>query len=269
MPKVYIKFNAAIIAEAELTRDVVTFGRKEENDIRIDHPAVSGFHGKLVKEGDQYFVEDLDSTNGTFVNGVKIKRAKLQNKDNIRVAKHILEFIMDEPATSPPAGAPAKTAEGSPKASPPPSPLNLEAQREILRKTLGTPGVPPTPTPATLAPQESSQASVIIGVIKIISGAANNQTEIKLTDLVTYIGTSDQALIKIKGLLAPGLAAAISRRPEGYFLKAVKPGYPKVNGSSVHEQVFLENGSLIECGGTNMAFYMNPGKKKDQPPSNF
>jgi hypothetical protein len=102
------------------------------------------------------------------------------------------------------------------------------------------------------------------GVIKVVSGAVDGHTEIKLKELVTYIGTSDKAAIKIKGLLAPSLAAAISRRPEGYFLKAVKAGYPKVNGNSVKEQVFLENGALIEAGGTNMVFYQTDAKK--EPP---
>jgi hypothetical protein len=80
--------------------------------------------------------------------------------------------------------------------------------------------------------------------------------------LVTYIGTTDQAAIKIKGFLVPSLAAAISHRPEGYFLKAVKAGYPKVNGNAVNEQVYLENGALIEVGGTNMVFYQSDKKEQ-------
>jgi hypothetical protein len=98
-------------------------------------------------------------------------------------------------------------------------------------------------------------------VVRIISGGVDGQAEVILKELVTYIGASDQAIIKIKGFLAPSLAAAISRRPEGYFLKAVKAGYPKVNGNAVNEQVFLENGALIEVGGTNMVFYFSDKRK--------
>jgi hypothetical protein len=79
---------------------------------------------------------------------------------------------------------------------------------------------------------------------------------------MTYIGTGTQANIKIKGFMAPELAAAISRRPDGYFLKAVKVGYPKVNGISVTDQIFLESGALIEVGGTNMVFYLTDEQAK-------
>jgi hypothetical protein len=79
---------------------------------------------------------------------------------------------------------------------------------------------------------------------------------------MTYIGTSAQAAVRIKGFMAPELAAAITRRPDGYFLKAVKPGYPKVNGVNIKDQIFLESGALIEVGNVNMVFYVDDPKKK-------
>ena len=54
MAKIFIKFNAAVIKEIELTKNETTFGRKPNNDIVIDNPAISGFHGKIVKDGDAY-----------------------------------------------------------------------------------------------------------------------------------------------------------------------------------------------------------------------
>ena len=72
MVKVFIKFDSAIIKEVELTKNVITFGRKEDNDIILDNPAISGHHGKIFKEGDRYILEDLKSTNGTFVNGLSL-----------------------------------------------------------------------------------------------------------------------------------------------------------------------------------------------------
>jgi pSer/pThr/pTyr-binding forkhead associated (FHA) protein len=242
MAKIYIKFNAAIIKEIELTKDVTTFGRKSGNDIVIDHPTISGFHGKIVKDGEKYVVEDLNSTNGTFVHGQRIKSANIKDKDKIGVAGHIFEFYTGD----------GPSAEELKPEAPPPSTQNTASQKEMLRKVLeldkpkdaaATPALPPG-----------------TGVVKIVSGGVDGQTEVHLKELVTYIGTTDQATIKIKGFLAPSLAAAISRRQEGYFLKAVKAGYPKVNGTPVHEQVFLENGALIEAGGTNMVFYQSEKK---------
>ncbi|OVE78407.1 hypothetical protein BVX98_00155 [bacterium F11] len=291
MAKIFIKFNAAIINEVELSKNEVRFGRKPDNDIVINNPAVSGYHGLFKKEGDGYVVEDLNSTNGTFVNGRRIKKSHLEDNDNIRVAKHILEFHTDSNAPKP-------------KGLDIPIDPTQEAKKEVLRKSLGLPpeseegkkeidekseekeekkepAPPPTPAPPSsspppisssppptkptfpsrpTAPQQKSKGSH--AVIKIVSGAVGDQTEVPIRGLVTYIGSADQAVIKIKGFLAPGLAAAISQRPEGYFLKAVKPGYPKVNGNPVHEQALLESGALIECGGTNMVFYLSDDKKK-------
>ena len=307
MPKVYVKFNTAIIKEVELTKNETTFGRKSSNDIVIDHPTISGSHGKIRKEDGHYVVEDLESTNGTFINGRKIKSGRLKSKDQIGVAGHILEFVDDEsaatasapaPATAAPVKeAPAPAAKEAPAIPPPPAapavpapepkpvisvtdtpaapkaepakspdklPGDLEKQKELLRQALGItpqnqPKSDPSPEPAIAA--EVSAPAGKPAVVKIVSGAADGQSEVHLKDLVTYIGTANNALIKITGFLVPSLAAAISRRPEGYFLKAVKPGYPKVNGNAVREQVFLENGALIEVGGTNMVFYHSEAKK--------
>jgi predicted component of type VI protein secretion system len=288
MAKVYLKFDAAIIKEIRLTKDETTFGRKPTNDIVIDHATVSGFHGKIVKSGDGYVVEDLNSTNGTFINGNRIKTGVLKDRDQIGVARHILEFFAaDDPL---PPAPPKKTFNPEPIEKPMPSspsqpnkssgaeleivhgdrvvdfadvaeiPGNLSsAARQLLQKK-EPPATAAPETPAASEP-EPAMPEPALGFVRIVSGAATGQTEIKLKDLVTYIGTGDKAAIKIKGFLAPDLAAAISRRPEGYFLKAVKSGYPKVNGNPVREQIFLEHGSLIEVGGTNMVFYQSDSKK--------
>ena len=280
MAKVYLKFNGAIIREYKLAKEETTFGRKPTNDIVIGHPTISGFHGKIRKDGDHFIVEDLNSTNGTFLNGQRVKGAALKNRDKIGAAGHILEFVVDDasPATLEPGAAVApggQAVAGSP-AAPSANPAAaaeaeaLEKQKELLRRSLGIGGAPPLPADAPSAPATPPGAEGPGGdgakpahaVIRIISGGVEGQSEVVLKELVTYIGSSDQAVIKIKGFLAPSLAAAISRRPEGYFLKAVKPGYPKVNGSTVTEQIFLENGALIEVGGTNMVFYHADKKKK-------
>ena len=272
MAKVYVKFNSAVIRELDLTKEETTFGRKPTNDIVLDHATVSGFHGKIRKTAAGWMIEDLNSTNGTFINGHRIKSQELKNRDQVTVASHVLEFVMDgeAPTASAPTAPPtaqAKPAAPAPASAPPAT--ADEKQKEILRRSLGleapapaAPASTPVPPAAPSAASEADARSAATeGVIKIIAGAVNSQSEVRLKDLVTYIGTSDQAAIKIKGFLAPSLAAAVSKRPEGYFLKAVKAGYPKVNGMAVNEQIFLENGALIEVGGTNMVFYDPEAKK--------
>ena len=263
MPKVYLKYNAAVIKELDLTKDVTSFGRKPGNDIVIENPAVSGFHGQIVKEGDHFFIEDLNSTNGTYLNGQRIKRSPIKNHDQVSIARHILEFVTDIAAPT--------TGEMLAKLSTPEEPV---AQKPLTADSLaGTPNQSEKPAavpdlsepekPSMSMPAEAEDTSEKhpkIGILRLISGQ-DVPTEVLLKDLVTYVGSADQALIKLKGFMAPSLAAAISKRPEGYFLKAIKPNYPKVNGAPIKDQIFLESGALVEFGGIAMVFQY---KDKDQ-----
>jgi pSer/pThr/pTyr-binding forkhead associated (FHA) protein len=262
MAKIYIKFNSAVIKEVRLQKDETTIGRKPTNDIAIDHPTISGFHAKIRKENDRFLIEDLNSTNGSFLNGKRIKSGELKDKDQIGIAGHILEFHSHD--LSVPLGT-----ENAPTQMPNPE---VEKQKEMLKKSLGLgddgkplrvlePATKIPPSSDSPASKDGKSSEPVTGFVRIIAGGVNGQNEVQLKELVTYIGTTDQASIKIKGFLAPSLAAAISKRPDGFFLKAVKPGYPKVNGVAVQEQVFLENGALIETGGTNMVFYRSDAKK--------
>ena len=79
MAKVIFKFQDTVLKEVPIDKDAVTIGRKPDNAIHIDNLAVSGFHAKIFKDGEQYFVEDIGSLNGTFLNGAKVTKAALKN----------------------------------------------------------------------------------------------------------------------------------------------------------------------------------------------
>ena len=86
-------FNHNKIGEFVLDKEVMTIGRKDDNDIRIDNLAVSGHHAKLLTIFDDSFLEDLNSTNGTYVNGQSINKHALKNGDVITIGKHELRFL--------------------------------------------------------------------------------------------------------------------------------------------------------------------------------
>ncbi len=111
MPKLLLKFNAAVIKEIPFDKGSIAVGRKPDNDVVIDNPAISGHHCRISVQGDTYFVEDLESTNGTYVNEKRIKKAGVHNNDVIGVAKHALVFIEDAPA---PAAAPRRRRSARP-----------------------------------------------------------------------------------------------------------------------------------------------------------
>jgi pSer/pThr/pTyr-binding forkhead associated (FHA) protein len=90
MIKLELKFKERVLKKVETEKPEITFGRSPNNDIQIDNLAVSKQHAKLIKQNDQYTLEDLNSTNGTFLNDEKITRAALKNDDLISVEKYAL-----------------------------------------------------------------------------------------------------------------------------------------------------------------------------------
>jgi ABC transport system ATP-binding/permease protein len=80
------------VESIDLNKDKITIGRDSTNDVAINHPTVSKLHAEIVKENGKVFIADLGSTNGTFVNGIKIKRHQLQELDRIVVGPSELHF---------------------------------------------------------------------------------------------------------------------------------------------------------------------------------
>ncbi len=78
--------------KVDLSKDRITIGRDASSDVVIDHPVVSKHHAEIVKQGGKVFLADLGSTNGTFVNGIKVKRHQLQELDRIVIGPTELHF---------------------------------------------------------------------------------------------------------------------------------------------------------------------------------
>ena len=119
----------------QLTKERMTIGRHKHNDIVLNHPAVSGQHAVVTTILDDSFLEDLQSTNGTFVNGHRIGKHFLQNKDVIKMAKYHLEFVSDgiRPLAAAAATIPAMPAPPSASASPSPSPNTQFAELPLAQ----------------------------------------------------------------------------------------------------------------------------------------
>lgn len=93
MPKMIVSIDGVVIKEVQLTKDRTTLGRRPYNDIVIDNLAVSGEHAVMQMSGMDVFLEDLNSTNGTYVNGKAIKKQQLHNGDAIEIGKYKIKFV--------------------------------------------------------------------------------------------------------------------------------------------------------------------------------
>lgn len=95
LAKIIISREGQIEQQVQLSKERMTIGRHAHNDIVLAHPSVSGEHAVIVTILDDSFLEDLHSTNGTFVNGHRIGKHFLQHQDLIKLAKFQVEFQAD------------------------------------------------------------------------------------------------------------------------------------------------------------------------------
>src|SRR5712664_2354832 len=93
MARLVLSLDGQVMAEYNMNKERYTIGRLPDNDIRIDNAAVSGHHSLIINILNDSFLEDLNSTNGTYVNGKLIKKHALQHGDVITVGHHQLRFV--------------------------------------------------------------------------------------------------------------------------------------------------------------------------------
>ncbi len=231
MAKFIIKFEDVVIDQLVLKQGDMAIGRRPGSDVLLDNLAVSANHASLFTIGEDSFIQDLNSTNGTFVNNKKISKHHLTNGDVVGVGKHTLIYV-NENATKAAANSLAKTVIISP--------LRHEEPGRPAAQT----AVPPAA--AAAAPAPGTAKGVRQGAIFVLSGA-NSGKRIDLTKAVTHLGRSGK------------MAGMISRSTSGGYILA--PGTdtekPKLNGKPLapHGEA-LKNGDIIEIAGSRMQFYL-------------
>jgi pSer/pThr/pTyr-binding forkhead associated (FHA) protein len=166
MPKMIVSIDEVVIKEVQLTKEKTTLGRRPYNDIVIDNLAVSGEHAVIQMTAGEVAIEDLNSTNGTYVNGKAVKKQALQNGDSIEIGKYKIKFVGDT------------ASENFDKT------MVVRAQPAAARAT----AAPVAAVPETPAIQNAA--------IKVLSGAAAGR-EVPLTKVVTTIGKPGVAVAAI------------------------------------------------------------------------
>ena len=218
MPRLILSMDGLVLKEMALEKERTTIGRKPHNDIQIDNLAISGEHAAIVTILNDAFLEDMNSTNGTYVNGQPVKKHVLQNNDVIKLGKYRLKFIADG------VGSPSEQDEAM-----------SYAQAVVTDGVLSgvVAAAEPAPVPASM-----------LGMIQILSGTHAGRT-LELSKSLTTLGK-------------PGTqVAVITRRPHGYFITHVEGTvFPVVNGRSLDAQAHrLNENDIIEIAGVKMEFF--------------
>ena len=179
MPKMIISVDGVVIGQVALAKNRTTLGRRAYNDIVIDNLAVSGEHAVLHMSGGEVEIEDLNSTNGTYVNALAIQKQALQDNDVIEVGGCRIHFR---------------------------SHSNLMAGPGSVRASLSEYS---TPMPLSSAPTESG-ALVELGVpvLRVLSGANEGQ-DVPLQKVVTTIGKPGVAVAVVTRRRQGYVAAAV------------------------------------------------------------
>jgi hypothetical protein len=239
MPRIVVKLDEKVLKEIPLDIPRLTVGRKPDNDLVIDDPAVSGHHALIFSQDGAFFIEDLGSTNGTFVNDGKIQKEKLKNSDRVAVGKHVLIYQGAIPA--PPSPPPPKASESDkPKIA---EPAKQKEPVKAVQDTMKTAAVGGKTT------ERVARLIVVLG--------ETDQKEYELTGHLTVIGAEDTATVKLTGWFAPKNAALISRRGSAYFISTPE-GAKKitVNGEAVQGQKQLQDEAIIVIAGVHLQFFL-------------
>jgi predicted component of type VI protein secretion system len=263
MAELFLKFEDRVLQELLLSGATVTIGRQPENAFRIDNPAVSGHHAKVYAEGDHYVIEDIESFNGTYVNGQRISKVVLKDGDNATIGKHTIEF-RDEVR---PVAAPYGTLDTAVDGQLPRPPqldrtvvLDTAKAKEMLTKAAAAASsagsaVVRSVGMAQSRPVKTTFVRQTIGTLTIVKGRTDQQRYV-LTSKLTLIGNSRMAGIRLKRWFAPRVAALIYRAEDGYFIAASENAVKiRVNNIVVEGgQKQLEAGDVIELADIKAVF---------------
>jgi hypothetical protein len=148
MGKLVVSLDGVVIKEVQITKDKTTLGRRPYNDIVIDNLAISGEHAVLQMVGNDVFIEDLNSTNGTYINGKAIKKQLLADNDTVEIGKYKIKFLLNDGG---------------------------DYEKTMILK------------PGSAPPKLGSAASIGPATIKVLTGAAAGR-EVALTKVVTTLG---------------------------------------------------------------------------------
>jgi hypothetical protein len=225
MARLVLSLDGQVLAEYNMSKERYTVGRLPDNDIRIDNAAVSGHHALVINILNDSFLEDLNSTNGTYVNGKIIKKHALQHGDVITVGHHALRFVeseSDEPADE------------------------FEKTMVIGPRDAARLKIPAAAAPAAVA-HAYPNGTLPKARLQVLSGQFAGR-ELELVKTLTTLGR-------------PGVqVAAITRRADGYYIVHVESSrdgdFPLVNGVATGPQARrLYDNDVVQLAGVKMGFF--------------
>jgi predicted component of type VI protein secretion system len=250
MARLILSLDGQVLAEYNMSKERYTVGRLPDNDIRIDNPTVSGHHSLVINILNDSFLEDLNSTNGTYVNGRLIKKHALQNGDVVTVGRHQLRFVdgsadeEDEFASTMVIERQVGGAEALAMAAA--VSAGLSGGQGPSARSNGT--TSPSAARTTGDSAEPAARPLAMAKVQVLNGSFAGR-EITLNKALTTLGRPGSQVV------------AITRRADGYHVVQVENKTdnqpPKLNGQPLGPQAQrLSDNDVIEIIGIKMGFFL-------------
>ena len=260
MPELTINFNNKSVGQYRLQKgESLTIGRRDDNDVTIEDPAVSGHHAKIDSLGDRFVLIDLKSKNGTFVNEQLIDSHWLKDGDVVSIGSHalILDFAKDEPRHTENSDEFDETQM-----------MSSTDHRRMMAKSKPTKSI----SAVKFWDKSHSRGSVrgiepraaepkrrtpeVSGVLTYLAGGSG---QVNLTRKITTIGKDPTSDIVVKGMLIDPTAATIKKESDGCYLTYISGlTKPKVNDQPITESIRLKDLDIIEIGSVRLQYGDKP-----------
>jgi pSer/pThr/pTyr-binding forkhead associated (FHA) protein len=220
----------------------ITIGRLHDNAIVIDRPAVSSHHACVFRDGAAFVLEDLQSTNGTFVNDRRVSRCRLKHDDVIVVGGEKLTF--NERSDGPVADAHPPTAEERASET---VLMDRDSHQRLMTIVMN----------AEARADGDGAAGAPLGRLRVLHGSTD-LAEYPLESHTSLIGKAEWSLIRLNGWLTPNVALAITRNRHGYVATRLG-GKVAVNGLPIGGRHDLKDGDVVSVGGLTLEFSLADG----------
>jgi hypothetical protein len=259
MAKLILSMDGLVLREIPLDKERISMGRKPHNDIQIDNLAISGEHAVIITLLNDSFLEDLNSTNGTYVNGQPIKKHFLQNGDVVELGKYRLKYVNEVAPETVAADFERSMARtdttrttveqavnkgfGETRTGGSTTDQGLGASLSATAPPSDIATTPPRFATTTTPPGGSTAPRA---AIQILTGG-NAGKELDLTKTLTTLGKQGVQVV------------VIARRPQGYFMTHVEGARcPVVAGETLvaNKPHPLNDHDIIELGGVKMEFFL-------------
>ena len=235
MAHIQVFYRDLLKDEVELLSDVTTIGRNSDSDIKIDNAGVSAHHAKIIKEGDDFVIEDRESRNGTFVNGKRVARHVLAEGDEVIISKHILKLTNAE-------------SQGDSRRTP-----ASDHEQVVLGSTVEV----DVSNLGELMKQRQAKFAAYL----LLTGIEHRRAKYPLTKLNFKIGKAIDADITTPGWFAPRVSARVVCKNDGFYLVPERRGRVRINGSGVVAPMKLEDNDRLSVRGLSLTFYNRPAEE--------